>query len=82
MAEFDTTLRLTRNVICQCGYQLMNTPVGTLYRAIAASKHPGHLLCGGCNRLLRVTLILCEQKRHPDHAEAYLVFDVMEVVPD
>jgi hypothetical protein len=60
----------------------MDTPVGTIYRAISDSKRPGQLLCGGCGNFVPVTLIQCEQKLHPYFPPAPLVFESMEVVPD
>ena len=79
---YDVKLKLVRTVLCSCGYQLMDTPVGTIYSGISASKHPGHLMCGGCHALITVTLIRCNQIIHPELPPAYLVMDVMEVMPD
>jgi hypothetical protein len=58
----------------------MDTPVGTLYRAISSTKQPGKLYCGGCHNVIPVTLIHAEEKQRGIPAQ--LVFDVMEVVPD
>jgi len=82
MSEYDVTLRLVHATFCSCGYLLMDTPVGTLYRAVSSTKHRSKLRCGGCGLMLPVTVILCEQKIHPKLPPALLVFDVMEVVPD
>lgn len=76
---YDVTLRLIRTKLCSCGYDLMDTPVGTLYRAISTSKSSGILICGGCHKRISVTLIQAEDKRQ---GPAWLVLDVMEVVPD
>lgn len=80
--NYDATLKLARNVYCPCGFLLMETPIGTLYKAVSISKRRGTLICGGCRRRHDVTIILCDQKLNPELRAAYLVFDVMEVVPD
>lgn len=77
---YDTVLAVKKTSVCECGYTFIDRPVGTRYRAISSSKSSGRLICGGCKKLMPVTLILCEQST--SIFPASLILEIMEVVPD
>ena len=58
-------VRLKRLSLCVCGYTLLQEeiPIGTIYFVDLGSQKPGALICGGCGRRHKVTLVHVDARR-------------------